>query len=259
MTEPLVLYSVADRIATISINRPEKRNALNPTLVALLTSSFTQAANDPEVKVVILKAVGNTFSAGADLAYLQQLQQNTYEENLADSDNLRRLFTTIYYLPKVVIAQVEGHAIAGGCGLATVCDITFSVPEASFGYTEVKLGFVPAIVSCFLLRKTSETIAKKILLTGALFSAQEALDYGLITYVTNKVEIDHNVRNFALSLCNEASSNALMVTKQLIGQNTNPDLDRSLAEAVKINASVRESEDFKKGIAAFISKEKINW
>jgi len=259
MTEPLVLYSVADRIATIAINRPEKRNALNPELVAMLTHTFKQAAADPEVKVVVLKARGNTFSAGADLAYLQQLQQNTYEENLADSDNLRRLLTTIYYLPKVVIAQVEGHAIAGGCGLATVCDITFSVPEASFGYTEVKLGFVPAIVSCFLLRKTSESIAKKILLTGALFSAQEALDYGLITYVTNKAEIDHNVRNFALSLCNEASSNALMVTKQLIGQTTHPDLDRSLTEAVKINASVRESEDFKKGIAAFISKEKINW
>jgi len=259
MTEPLVLYSVADRIATISINRPEKRNAMNPELVALLTSTFNQAAADPEVKVVVLKAVGNTFSAGADLAYLQQLQQNTYEENLADSNNLKSLFTTIYYLPKVVIAQVEGHAIAGGCGLVTVCDITFAVPEASFGYTEVKLGFVPAIVSCFLLRKTSETIAKKILLTGSLSSAQEALDYGLITYVTNKDEIDPIVRNFALSLCNEASSNALMVTKQLIGQTTNPDLDRSLAEAVKINAKVRESEDFKKGIAAFISKEKINW
>lgn len=259
MTEPLVLYSVADRIATISINRPEKRNALNPELVSLLTQTFKQAAADPEVKVVKLKANGNTFSAGADLAYLQQLQQNSYEENLADSDNLRQLFTTIYYLPKVVIAQVEGHAIAGGCGLATVCDIVFSVPEASFGYTEVKLGFVPAIVSCFLLRKTSESIARKILLSGGLFSAEEALNYGLITFVTNKADIDLNVNNFALSLCNEASSNALMVTKQLLSQTTNPDLDRSLDEAVKINAKVRESADFKKGIAAFISKEKINW
>ncbi|SDJ13687.1 methylglutaconyl-CoA hydratase [Pedobacter sp. ok626] len=259
MTEPLVLYSLSQRIATISINRPEKRNALNPELVAQLTVAFVKASADDEVKVIILKANGSTFSAGADLAYLQQLQQNTYEENLADSENLKNLFTTIYYLPKVVIAQVEGHAIAGGCGLATVCDIIFAVPEASFGYTEVKLGFVPAIVSCFLLRKTSETIAKKILFTGALFSAQEALNYGLITFVTNKEDISLNVNNFALSLCNEASANSLMVTKQLIGQTTNPELDKSLSEAVRINARVRESEDFRKGVAAFISKEKINW
>lgn len=255
----LVLYSVSQRIATLSINRAEKRNALNPELVAQLTTAFKKAEKDKNVKVIVLRAEGSTFSAGADLAYLQQLQQNTYEENLADSENLKNLFTTIYYLPKIVIAQVEGHAIAGGCGLATVCDIIFSVPEASFGYTEVKLGFVPAIVSCFLLRKTSETIAKRILLTGALFSAQEALDYGLITFVTKKEDISLNVTNFALNLCNEASGNSLMLTKQLIGQTTNSELDKSLAEAVQINARVRETEDFKKGIAAFISKEKINW
>lgn len=259
MTEPLVLYTVSQRIATISINRPDKRNALNSELVAKLTTAFVRASEDPAVNVVILKANGNTFSAGADLAYLQQLQQNSYEENLADSENLKRLFTTIYYLPKVVIAQVEGHAIAGGCGLATVCDIVFAVPEASFGYTEVKLGFVPAIVACFLLRKTSETIAKKLLLTGILFTAEEALSYGLITFVTKKEEISLNVNNFALSLCNEASANSLMVTKQLIGQTTNPELDNCLAAAVQLNARVRETEDFKKGVAAFISKEKINW
>jgi methylglutaconyl-CoA hydratase len=259
MTAPLVLYSVADRIATISINRPEKRNALNPELVSLLTETLLQAADDDEVKVIILKATGNTFSAGADLAYLQQLQQNTHEENVADSENLKNLFTTIYYLPKIVIAQVEGHAIAGGCGLATVCDIIFAVPEANFGYTEVKLGFVPAIVSCFLMRKTSETIAKKILLTGELFSAAEALAYNLITYVTNKEEIDQKVQQFAVTLCNEASGNALMVTKQLIGQTTNPTLEKNLSLAVQINARVRESDDFKKGIAGFISKEKIKW
>jgi methylglutaconyl-CoA hydratase len=259
MTSPLVLYSVADRIATISLNRPEKRNAFNPELVSSLTDALLYASDDDEVKVIILKAEGTTFSAGADLAYLQQLQQNTHEENVKDSENLKSLFTTIYYLPKVVIAQVEGHAIAGGCGLATVCDITFAVPEANFGYTEVKLGFVPAIVSCFLLRKTGETIAKKILLTGDLFSAEQALAYNLITYVTNKDEISRNVRDFALKLCNEASGNSLMVTKQLVGQTTHPALENSLQLAVQINARVRDSEDFKKGIAAFISKEKINW
>lgn len=259
MTSSLVLYSVSDRIATISLNRPDKRNAFNPGLVSALTEAFLLASDDEEVKVIILKAEGEVFSAGADLAYLQQLQNNTHEENVKDSENLKTLFTTIYYLPKVVIAQVEGHAIAGGCGLATICDITFAVPEANFGYTEVKLGFVPAIVSCFLMRKTGETIAKKILLTGHLFSAEQALSYNLITYVTNKDEISQTVRNFALKLCEETSANSLMITKQLIGQTTNPGLENSLNLAVQINARVRESDDFKKGIAAFIDKAKIKW
>lgn len=259
MVEPLVLYAVSQRIATISINRPEKRNSLNPELVDQLILAFVRASEDDEVKVIILKAKGNTFSAGADLAYLQKLQQNSYEENLADSENLKRLFTTIYSLPKVVIAQVEGHAIAGGCGLATVCDLIFAVPEANFGYTEVKLGFVPAIVSCFLMRKISETIAKRILLTGELFSAQQALNYGLITFVTNRDEINQKVNDFALNLCNETSANSLMITKQLIGQTTNPFLEKSLNIAVQINAKVRDSEDFKKGITSFINKEKITW
>lgn len=259
MTEALVLYTVSQRIATVTINRPEKRNSLNPELVKQLTAAFIRASEDDQVKVVVLNAKGNTFSAGADLAYLQQLQHNTYEENLADSENLKRLFTTLYYLPKVVIAQVEGHAIAGGCGLATVCDIIFSVPDASFGYTEVRLGFVPAIVSCFLLRKTGETLAKQILLSGELFSAAQALDYGLINFVTNKDEIHLKVREFALNLCSETSANSLMVTKQLIGQTTNPLLEKSLALAVQINARVRDSEDFKKGIAAFLDKRKPQW
>lgn len=259
MTSSLVLYSVADRIATISLNRPEKRNAFSPELVTALTAAMLLASDDETVKVIVLKAEGPTFSAGADLAYLQQLQENTHEENVKDSENLKKLFTTIYYLPKVVIAQVEGHAIAGGCGLATVCDIIFAVPEASFGYTEVKLGFVPAIVSCFLVHKTSETIAKKILLTGDLFTAEEALAYNLITYVTNKDEIGQSVRNFALKLGESASGNSLMVTKQLIGQTNHLALEKSLSLAVQINARVRESDDFKKGVAAFISKEKIKW
>ncbi|TKC10023.1 enoyl-CoA hydratase/isomerase family protein [Pedobacter polaris] len=259
MSEDLVLYIVKDRIASITLNRVDKRNALNPDLIAQLTDYLLKASEDEEVKVIVLKANGGTFSAGADLAYLQQLQQNTYEENLADSNNLKKLFTTICYLPKIVIAQVEGHAIAGGCGLATVCDIIFAVPEANFGYTEVKLGFVPAIVSCFLMRKTSETVAKKILLTGELFSAEDALKYNLITFVTKKEDIAQRVKDFALDLCNNASASALMVTKQLINQTTYPLLEKSLDMAVQINARVRESDDFKKGVASFLNKEKTKW
>lgn len=257
--EDLVLYSVSNRIATITLNRPEKRNAFSPQLVKTLTETFNKAANDVNVKIVILKANGPVFSAGADLAYLEQLQRNTFEENVTDSNNLRKLFTTIYYLPKIVIAQVEGHAIAGGCGLATICDFVFAVPEANFGYTEVKIGFVPAIVSCFLFRKVSESIAKEILYTGKLFSSQEALNYGLINFVTNVDEISQKVNEFALNLCTQCSTNALMFTKQLITKTTNLLLEQSLDEAVQLNAKVRASDDFKKGITSFLNKEKINW
>lgn len=257
--ESLVLYSVEERIATITINRPDKRNALNPDLINALTEALIQAEEDDLVKIIVLKANGGTFSAGADLDYLQQLQNNTFEENVADSNNLKKLFTTIYYLPKIVIAQVEGHAIAGGCGLATICDIVFATPESNFGYTEVKIGFVPAIVSCFLMQKVNETTAKEILLTGKVFSAEQALAYKLINFVTNSAEIDQKVKEFALSLCRESSGNSLMITKQLISQTTNPLLEKTLETAVQINARVRETDDFKKGIASFLNKEKINW
>ncbi|WAC42742.1 enoyl-CoA hydratase/isomerase family protein [Pedobacter sp. SL55] len=246
-------------MAEITINRPDKRNALNPTLVAQLTAAFLKAQSDANVKVVVLKASGDVFSAGADLAYMQQLQHFSYDENVQDSAALKNLFETIRTLPKVVIAQVEGHAIAGGCGLATICDIIYAVPEAKFGYTEVKLGFVPAIVSCYLVQKVGETLAKKLLLSGELFSADEALTYNLITNVTKASEINQIVREFALNLANNASGNSLTLTKQLINQTTNTWLDSCLDNAIKVNAKTRESTDFKKGIASFLAKEKINW
>lgn len=257
--ENLVLYHVDNRIATITINRPDKRNALNPELITELTGTFIRASEDDDVKVVILNANGVAFSAGADLEYLQQLQKNTFEENVVDSNRLKKLFTTIYYLPKVVIAQVEGPAIAGGCGLATICDIVFATPESRFGYTEVRIGFVPAIVSCFLKQKVNETIAKELLLTGKIFSAAQALEYKLINFVTSSSEIHHIVTEFALSLCSDCSGNSLMITKQLITQTTNPLFEKSLEIAVQINARVREHEDFKNGIQSFLNKEKNHW
>ncbi|WP_461790864.1 enoyl-CoA hydratase/isomerase family protein [Pedobacter sp.] len=259
MENSLVLYQVEKRIAYLTLNRAEKRNAFNPDLVKQLTEALLKAQDDEKAKVIVLRAKGDVFSAGADLAYMQQLQHFSYEENVADSNNLKTLFETIRTLSKVVIAQVEGHAIAGGCGLATICDIIFAVPEAKFGYTEVKLGFVPAIVSCYLVQKVGETLAKKLLLSGDLFTAEEALKYNLITYVTKTEDICQNVENFALDLCNNASGNSLMLTKQLINQTTKTWLGECLTNAVDINAKTRESNDFKRGIGAFLAKEKINW
>ncbi len=259
INEAIVTYERQDRIGIVTLNRPDKRNALNPELVERLTDCLKQAGEDENTKVIILKANGPVFSAGADLAYMRQLREFSKEENIADSTKLKNLFSTILLLPKLVIAQVEGHAIAGGCGLATACDFVFAVPEAQFGYTEVKLGFVPALVSCLLIRKTGETTAKRLLYTAELFSAEEALKLQLIHFVTNSNEISQTVRDFALQLCETASSNSLRLTKQLINQTTYKELDQCLNEAVQINAEARAHEDFKKGIDAFLEKKKINW
>lgn len=255
----LVQYEVNSRVAYITLNRPEKRNALNPELVNLLKESFDRANQDELVKVIVLNANGAVFSAGADLAYLQQLQNNSYEENVADSSSLKDLFYTVYTSPKVVIAQVEGHAIAGGCGLVSVCDIVFSVPEAKFGYTEVKIGFIPALVACFLVRKLGESRTKELLLSGDLIDAQTASTYGLINFIRDKQNIRESVKNYAEKLVNETSEQSVSLTKQLLNMAQNLTLEESLDQAVQFNATARSTADCKRGIAGFLNKEKIDW
>ena len=255
----LIDLLVTDRIAYITLNRPEKRNALNPQLVAELTAAFKEAEERTDVKIVILKAAGEVFSAGADLAYLQQLQQNTYEENIEDSSRLKDLFQTIYSTSKVVIAQVEGHAIAGGCGLAALCDLVFAVPEAKFGYTEVKIGFIPALVACYLVRKLGETRTKELLLSGELITAQTASEYGLINFVVPASEIASRVETYAQNLCSATSGESIARTKALLQLVHNATLEESLEAAVQANAEARSTPDCKRGIASFLNKERLSW
>ena len=252
-------YNNNDRICYITLNRPDKKNALNYDFVSELKDAFIKASKDVDCKIIILKANGDVFSAGADLAYLEQLQKNTYEENLADSEHLKKLFELIYKLDKIVIAQVEGHAIAGGCGLATVCDFVFSVPEAKFGYTEVKIGFIPAIVMFFLIRKIGESRAKELLLSGQLIHVDKALEIGLANAIFDEKNIERDVKEFAMQLCNKTSANSLKLTKQLIAQIQSLNLEDALSLASKANAKARNSDDCKKGISAFLKKEKFDW
>jgi methylglutaconyl-CoA hydratase len=248
-----------DRILYITLNRPEKRNALSGQLVFELKDALLRAEADIHTKVIVLNAQGTVFSAGADLDYLQQLQYNTFEENLADSSSLAELFNIIYKNKKVIIAQVEGHAIAGGCGLATVCDFTFAVPDASFGYTEVKIGFIPAIVSIFLMRKLGEVKAKELLLTGKLISAAEAEKMSLINEVVPADQIADKVFILATQLCEQTSAQSLDMTKQLINAVQEMSIEEALRYTAEMNAKARASDDCKKGIASFLSKEKIKW
>lgn len=255
----LVEYEIINRVAYITINRPDKKNALNPQLVEMLTGAILEAGNDDMAKVIILRAKGDVFSAGADLEYLQMLQNNTAEDNLEDTILLKDLFYSIYTLPKLVIAQVEGHAIAGGCGLASVCDIIFSIPAAKFGYTEVKIGFIPALVACFLVRKLGDGRTRELLLSGELIDSDTASSYGLINFIADKGEIAQRVKDYAEKVAGSVSGESVALTKQLLNKVQNNSLEDSLEEAIKLNVQTRSSAECKRGIAAFLNKEKLEW
>ena len=255
----MIEYKVENRIATITLNRPEKRNALNDKVVMALREAFSRAELDSGVKVIVLKAKGKVFCAGADLEYLKQLQRNSFKDNLEDSLHLKSLLLQIYRHPKLVIAQVHGHAIAGGCGLASVCDFIFTVPEAGFGYTEVKIGFLPAIVMKFLLLRIGEGRAKELLLGGEWIDADRALEIGLVNKVVAPKVLEQEVRNFALNICSGNSAQSIKSTKEMIANMNGMNLEDALDYAVKKNAEARGTEDFQRGITAFLEKSSLVW
>jgi methylglutaconyl-CoA hydratase len=254
-----VKFTLRDSIGYITLCRSEKRNALNAAFIIELKTAFREAEQNPLVKLIVINAEGDAFCAGADLEYMASLRDNTYEENLADSTMLMELFHAIYTCEKITLACVEGPAIAGGCGLATVCDFVFCTPESLFGYPEVKIGFVPALVSVFLVRRVGEAKAKELLLTGELIVAESAQKIGLVNYIVDPKTIQENVFIFASGLCKKTSLNSVQVTKKLILEVQNLNLHSGLELAAKRNAEVRESADFKKGLTAFLKKEKPLW
>lgn len=258
MNNPINTFTT-ERIGFIELNRPEKRNALNAEMVESIKSALISFNKNEEVKVIVIKAAGKVFCSGADLAYLQSLQSNTYEENLEDSRNLKDLFYLIYTLPKVVIAQIQGHALAGGCGLATVCDFSFTVPEAKFGYTEVKIGFVPAIVKVFLIRKIGEGKARQLLLDGDLIDARVAKDMGIVNWVVTQDELEGKVLSYAQKLISNNSGESLTLTKEMIARVQEKKLEEGLEYAAAMNAKARSTADCQRGIAAFLNKESISW
>ncbi|MFD2033321.1 enoyl-CoA hydratase/isomerase family protein [Belliella marina] len=258
MKQPIHSF-VQERIGYLVLNRPEKRNALNAEMVEGMKSVLADFANNDQVKIVVIKATGKVFCSGADLESLQVMQTNTYDENLEDSRGLKDLFYKIYTFNKVIIAQVQGHALAGGCGLATVCDFVFAVPDAKFGYTEVKIGFVPAIVKVFLLRKIGEGKAKQLLLDADPVSASEAKEFGLINWIVDEMELGKRVFDYAQKLATQNSGTAMGLTKEMIARVQEKSLEDGLEYAASMNAKARSSFDCKKGIAAFLNKESLSW
>lgn len=255
----LVQYEVKERVAYITLNRPEKRNALSFEFVQQIKVVFRKAEMDSDCKVIVIKANGEAFCSGADLASLQKLQTNTDEENLADSMHLMELYKMIHLSPKIVISQVEGAALAGGCGLASICDFCFATPLSKFAYTEVKIGFVPAIVMVFLIRKIGENNARSMMLTGDIIDANKALYFGLINVIVEADIIENEVFDFAKKLCKQTSSQSVALTKKMIAEVQNLSVDESLTYAANMNMIARKSDDCKKGISAFLNKEKLTW
>jgi methylglutaconyl-CoA hydratase len=239
-------------IATITFTRPEKRNAISYATMSELSSSLSALASDAAVRVVILTGEGKAFCAGMDLEMLQAAETTRSE----DARKMAAMFLGVYRFPKPIIAAVNGAAIAGGCGLATLCDFTVAVPEASFGYTEVRIGFLPALVSVFLTRQIGGKAASDLLLTGRIVKADEALRIGLITEVAENLAA--RVREIsATSIANSPES--LTRTKRLVRSYSDAALDRDIELALAENAAIRETADFREGVASFLEKRKPKW
>ncbi|MBL7997478.1 MAG: enoyl-CoA hydratase/isomerase family protein [Candidatus Kapabacteria bacterium] len=251
-----LLVEIKDGIATVTLNRPDKRNALSPLMLTELRSAFEQLGADDTVKVVILQANGTVFCAGADLGYLQQVSEYSVLENLSDSRHLQQAFHTIYTCPKPTIAKVHGAAIAGGCGLATLCDFNIaSDSKARFGYYEVKIGFIPAVVSVYLLRKIGDTRARRLLLSAETINATEAERLGLITHVVPHEQLDATVQSLAGQLSANSSS-SMALTKAMLDNLHGMDMDAGLRYAATMNTLTRMTEDCKQGIQSFLQPTK---
>jgi methylglutaconyl-CoA hydratase len=257
MSYQTLTVSHEDRIAIITLNRPEKRNAVSFQLVEDLIAALA-AIEKSESQVVIITGAGKAFCAGLDLEELKSLIGKSQEQNLKDSATMGTLFRTIYDYPKPTIAAVNGAAIAGGTGIATMCDFTLAVPEAKFGYTEVKIGFVPAIVSSYLVFQVGHKIARDLLMTARLFDAAEAHRYGLVNEIVPAENLMTRARELANVLL-ENSPSSVQATKRLINGFVKEQLDIQVAAAVKDNARIRTTADFKEGVSSFLEKRKPVW
>jgi methylglutaconyl-CoA hydratase len=261
MSDPLVLYSIQPPTAILTLNRPDRRNALSRGLIAALTESFQRVREDPAARCVILTGAGSVFCAGMDLSELAEsldLPESTAAESTvwADALALATLFDLIYTLPKPTVAAVNGAAVAGGAGLVTVCDLALAVPEARLGYPEVRRGLVAAMVMPHLLRHVGERSARYLLLTGELIDAREACRTGLINAVVPASQLLEEAQSWCRSLA-EAGPTALACTKALLQRFSQQAL--SLQEAAQASAAPRLTEECKQGLRAFFAKQPVPW
>lgn len=244
-------------IRTITLHRPERRNAMTPEmqmeLIAALEETTSSAA-----RVLVLTGADNAFCSGLDLSVLREMSNKAALQFRADAERIARLFLALYELPIPTIAAVHGAAIAGGAGLAVICDFTVATPEAKFGFTEVRIGFVPALVSAFLAIQIGGKHSRDLLLTGRVVGAEEALRMGLVNEVVPHERLALRVQSLAETLLAN-SPQSLAATKRLMARENKAWLDAAIEAALEVNTQARETEDFREGVAAFLEKRKAVW
>lgn len=249
----MIKYEIKNEIGILTLNRPEKRNALHPELVKQMKTQLNETAEDKSVKVLIITGEGKAFCAGADLEYLNEMKNYSSLENEKDSRELAELFVTIYNFPKPVIAAVNGAAVAGGCGLASVCDIIVADElNARFGYSEVKIGFIPAIVSTFLTRRVGEGMAKQLLLSGDIIEVKRAYEIGFVNYLCS------NTLEFSLDIASKLKENSQLsieLTKEMIRKVSGLSVEDAVEYCIGLNTISRTTDDFKKGLTNFLTKK----
>ena len=249
----VLLYSISDRVATLTLNRPDKRNALNGALVEALKAGLARAAEDEDVRVVALTGAGTDFCSGADLAELERISTLGAKENLDDARSLGSLFLQMRHQPKPVVAVVRGRALAGGCGLASACDLVLAHAEAEFGYPEVYLGFVPALVMTILRRKMGEGMAFELVAQGDRFDAAEARRLGLVNRIWAEHEFEAEVARYLTALAKKPAG-AIRMTKGLLYELEGLNFDASIERGAQVNAEARMTEECQRGVRRFLEK-----
>jgi methylglutaconyl-CoA hydratase len=252
-----ILTKSENGVKTITLNRPDKRNALSPLLIDELTQALHEAETC-DCGVVILTGAGPSFCSGLDMEHLETMNARTPQEHRRDSENMAHVLRTLYDFPKPIIAAVNGPAIAGGMALATIPDFTLAVPEAKFGYTEVRVGFIPAIVASFLIRQVGERRTRELLLSGKILKAQEALHLGLVTQIVDRDDLMPSAHALAQTLLLN-SPQAMRAVKCLLAKHAKRRLDEELEDGVEANAQQRSTEDFKEGVKAFLEHRRADW
>jgi len=252
--EEVVLYSVEGAVARVTLNRPDKRNALNDAVIAGIKRGLKKAAEDERVRVAVISGAGKDFCSGADLSALQKIAGASVAENSEDARTLLELFLLIRQLPIPIVAAVTGRALAGGCGLATACDLVLASKSARFGYPEVKIGFVPAMVATILRRNVSEKQAFELLTRGGEISARRAHEIGLVNQVFADEDFDSEVSAY-LTGFEKMSQSAVALTKSLLYQIDGMSFGEALEAGVDTNVIARMTADCQRGVARFLKKD----
>ena len=247
----------ADDVLTVTLHRPERRNALNPELMEELLHVFEIAGKRPS-GVLVLTGSGDAFCAGLDLDRLSATRDHSPAQHQEEAERTAQMFRTLYELPIPTIAAVNGAAIAGGTGLATLCDFTLAVPQAKFGYTEVRIGFIPAVVSSFLILQLGVKQARDLLLSGRTFSAEEAKQMSLVNEIVDPIALLPRAQQLAQSLL-QNSPEAVRATKRLLADLQRARLDHELQLSMAASIAARSTDDFREGVAAFLEKRKPDW